>query len=156
MNHLLHLFVELWIHKGGCAISVQHYLRMAPFHCSYMEKWHKSFIFPKLKMISVQNVEDNTSVVHVLLDVMFFCRHKKWWPPFFHKISQTGNLFQDNLINFFIHIISITEKNGLGGLYQWPLIWFSILLRNNCHNGGHFEHKMAAMALKFVVQIYVF
>jgi hypothetical protein len=41
MNHLLHLFVELWIHKGGCAISVQHYLRMAPFHSSYMGKWHK-------------------------------------------------------------------------------------------------------------------
>ena len=40
----------------------------------------KSFIFPKLKMISIQNFEDNTSVVHVLLDVMFFCRHKKWWP----------------------------------------------------------------------------
>jgi hypothetical protein len=39
MNHLLHLFVELGIHKGGCAISVQHYLRMAPFHSSYMEKW---------------------------------------------------------------------------------------------------------------------
>jgi hypothetical protein len=30
-----------FIHKGGCAISVQHYLRMAPFHSSYMEKWHK-------------------------------------------------------------------------------------------------------------------
>jgi hypothetical protein len=46
----------------------------------------KSFIFPKLKMISIQNFEDNTSVVHVLLDVMFFCRHKKWWPkwPSFH------------------------------------------------------------------------
>jgi hypothetical protein len=28
-------------HKGGCAISVQHYLRMAPFHSSYMEKWHE-------------------------------------------------------------------------------------------------------------------
>ena len=75
-------------------------------------------------MISVQNFEDNTSVVHVLLDVMFFCRHKKWWPfcskwpPFFHKIPQTGNLFQDNLINFFINIINITEKNGYGGLYQ--------------------------------------
>jgi hypothetical protein len=25
-----------------------------------------------------------------------------------------------------------------------------ILLRNNCHNGGHFENKMAAIALKFV------
>ena len=36
------------------------------------------------------------------------------------------------------------------------LICFSILLRNNCHNGGHFENKMAATALKFVVQIYVF
>jgi hypothetical protein len=36
------------------------------------------------------------------------------------------------------------------------LICFSILLRNNCHNGGHFENKMAAIALKFVAQIYVF
>ena len=71
----------------------------------------------ELKMISVQNFEDNTSVVHVLLEVMFFCRHKKWW-PFFHKIPQTGNLFQDNLIIFFINIINITEKNGYGGLYQ--------------------------------------
>ena len=25
-----------------------------------------------------------------------------------------------------------------------------------CHNGGHFENKMAAIALKFVAQIYVF
>jgi hypothetical protein len=32
----------------------------------------------------------------------------------------------------------------------------NILLRNNCHNGGHFENKMAAIALKFVAQIYVF
>jgi hypothetical protein len=34
----------------------------------------KSFIFPKLKIISAQNFEGNTtdSVVHVLLDVMFF------------------------------------------------------------------------------------
>ena len=116
----------------------------------------KSFIFSKLKMISVHNFEDNTSVVHILLDVMFFCRHKKWrpfcskWVPFFHKIPQTRNLFQDNLINFFINIINITEKNGYVGLYQWPLICFSILLRNNCHNGGHFENKMAAIALKFV------
>ena len=95
----------------------------------------KSFIFPKLKMISVQNFEDN------MLDVMFFCRYKKWrpfcskwlpfcskWLPFFHKIPQTGNLFQDNLIHFFINIINITEKNGYGGLYQWPLICFSILI----------------------------
>jgi hypothetical protein len=28
--------------------------------------------------------------------------------------------------------------------------------RNNCHIGGHFENKMAAIALKFVAQIYVF
>ena len=117
MNHLLHLFVELWIHKGGCAISVQHYLRMAPFHCSYMKKWHKSFIFPKLKMISTQNFEGNTTVLCTFCWTWcFFCRHKKWqpfcskWPPFFHKIHQTGNLFQDNLIILFINIINITEK----------------------------------------------
>ena len=76
------------------------------------KNYTKSFIF--------------TSVVHILLDVMFFCRHKKWWPfcskwlpfyskwlPFFHKIPQTGNLFQDNLINFFINIINITEKKWI-------------------------------------------
>jgi hypothetical protein len=41
-------------------------------------------------------------------------------------------------------------KNGYGYLYQWPLICFHILLRNNCHIGDHFENKMAAIALKFV------
>jgi hypothetical protein len=35
------------------------------------------------------------------------------------------------------------------------LICFTILLWNTCHNGGHFENKMAAIALKFVaISIY--
>jgi hypothetical protein len=77
----------------------------------------KSFIFPKLKMISAQNFEGNTTVLCTFCWTWcFFCRRKKWqpfcskWPPFFHKIHQTGNLFQDNLIIFFINIINITEK----------------------------------------------
>ena len=87
----------------------------------------KRFIFPKLKMISVQHFEDNTTVLCT------FC----WTRCFFV-----------NTRNFYINIINITEKNGYGGLYQWPLICFIILLRNNCHIGGHFENKMAAIALK--------
>jgi hypothetical protein len=77
----------------------------------------KSFIFPKLKMISTQNFEGNTTVLCTLCWTWcFVCRHKKWrpfcskWPPFFHRIHQTGNLFQDNLIIFVINIINITEK----------------------------------------------
>jgi hypothetical protein len=59
----------------------------------------KSFIFPKLKMISAQNFERNTTVLCTFCWTWcFFCRRKKWqpfcskWPPFFHKIHQTGNL----------------------------------------------------------------
>jgi hypothetical protein len=61
---------------------------------------------------------------------------------------QTGNLFQDNLINFFINIINITEKNGYGGLYQWPLICFSILfcLRNFIKKMVAILNKMATIS----------
>jgi hypothetical protein len=89
---------QLWIHKGGCAISVQHYLRMAPFHCSYMEKWHKSFIFPKLKMISVQNVEDNTTVLCT------FC-----WT----SIMMADTLFSDQIMAMWaIMDVSVKIKSG--------------------------------------------
>ena len=47
----------------------------------------KSFIFPKLKMISAQNFEGNTSVVHVLLD------------------ARNGSHFVQNGHHFFIKFI---------------------------------------------------
>ena len=135
MNHLLHLFVELWIYryKGGCAISVQHYLRMAPFHSSYMEKWHKKLHISELKMISVQNFEDNTTVLCTFCWTWCFSVDTRNGGHFVHFVQnghhffikflrQGGNLFQDNLIIFFINIINITEKNGYGGLYQWPYL----------------------------------
>jgi hypothetical protein len=36
------------------------------------------------------------------------------------------------------------------GLYQWPLICFSILLRNNCIIGGHFEFHIGTKNVQFV------
>ena len=83
------------------------------WHCFTAVIWKndtKSFIFPKLKMISTQNFECNTTVLCTFCWTWcFFCRHKKW-PPFFHRIHQTRNLFQDNLSIFVINIINITEK----------------------------------------------
>jgi hypothetical protein len=130
-NIWITFYIFLWIYesiKVGVQLVFNTIWEWHRFTAVIWKNDTKSFIFPKLKMISIQNFEDNTSVVHVLLDVMFFCRHKKWWPfcskwpSFFHKIPQTGNLFQDNLINFFINIINITEKNGYGGLYQIPYL----------------------------------
>jgi hypothetical protein len=46
----------------------------------------KSFIFPKLKVISAQNFEGNTTVLCTFCWTWcFFCRRKKWqqqWQPF--------------------------------------------------------------------------
>jgi hypothetical protein len=190
MNHLLHLFVELWIHKGGCAISVQHYLRMAPFHSSYMEKWHKKLHISETKQIRGHWYKPPYPFFSVILIILIKKLIK--WPPFLvstkkHHVQQNvhntvvlsskfcmdiifsfGNMklfvsfFHITAVKRCINIINITEKNGYGGLYQWPLICFSILLRNNCHNGGHFENKMAAIAkstffkitLSFLVRIW--
>jgi hypothetical protein len=86
-------------------------------------------------MISVQNFEDN------MLDVMFFCRYKKWrpfcskWLPFFHKIPQTGNLFQDNLIHFFI-VYQADQLNFRQGVGVWNLHPLGRL-----HIGGIYEMK---------------
>jgi hypothetical protein len=32
------------------------------------------------------------------------------------------------LIIFFINIINITEKNGYGGLYQWPYLLYHFIM----------------------------
>lgn len=55
---------------------------------SYMENNTKSFIFPKLKMISVQNFEDNTTVLCTFCWMWyFFCRHGH---HFFIKFLRQG------------------------------------------------------------------
>ena len=93
----------------------------------------KSFIFPKLKMIAVQNFEDNTTVLCTFCWTWCFSVDTRNGGHFVHFVQnghhffikflrQGGNLFQDNLIIFFINIINITEKNGYGGLYQWPYL----------------------------------
>jgi hypothetical protein len=77
----------------------------------------KSFIFPKLKMISAQTFEGNTTVLCTFCWTWcFFCRRKKWqpfcskWPPFFHKIRTQNKYFYTQFLLLWCQISYFLTK----------------------------------------------